>query len=203
MIRKHCTTSFLLFILVAHFALAQSPASEKTLVVTLGTRTPLPDPARAGPATAIVANGIPYLVDAGTGIVRRAAAARDKGVRALEPTNLRIAFLTHLHADHRLGLPDLMITPWIMGRKEPLELYGPQGTQGMVNHILEAYAADRKIRTEGMEHSNNSGWKVDVHEINPGVVFKDARYRHPRAKAPAAQTESMTPQSLAGHSLNP
>ena len=174
MILKRCTTSFLLFILVAHFALAHSPASEKTLVVMLGTGTPLPDPGRTGPATAIIANGNPYLVDAGTGIVRRAAAARDKGVRALEPTNLRIAFLTHLHADHTLGLPDLMITPWIMGRKEPLELYGPQGTQEMVNHILEAYAADRKIRTEGMEHSNNSGWKVNVHEINPGVVFKDA-----------------------------
>ena len=106
--------------------------------------------------------------------MRRAAAARDKGVNALEPTNLRIAFLTHLHADHTLGLPDLMITPWIMGRREPLELYGPEGTQEMVNHILAAYAVDRQIRTEGLEHSNNTGWKVNVHEIKPGVVFKDA-----------------------------
>ena len=95
-------------------------------------------------------------------------------MKALEPTNLRIAFLTHLHADHTLGLPDLILTPWIMGRKEPLELYGPTGTRDMVRHILEAYDADIKTRTEGLEHSNHTGYKVNVHEITPGVVYKDA-----------------------------
>jgi ribonuclease BN (tRNA processing enzyme) len=160
--------------LTRNVAVGQNAPAAATQVVMLGTGTPLPDPERAGPCTAIVVNGTPYIVDAGTGLVRRAAAARDKGVAALRPVNLKIAFLTHLHSDHTLGLPDLMITPWIMGRKEPLELYGPQGTQAMVNHILEAYEVDRKIRAEGMEHSNNTGWKVNVHEIKPGVVFKDA-----------------------------
>jgi ribonuclease BN (tRNA processing enzyme) len=160
--------------LTRNVAGGQNAPAAATQVVMLGTGTPLPDPERAGPCTAIVVNGTPYIVDAGTGLVRRAAAARDKGVAALRPVNLKIAFLTHLHSDHTLGLPDLMITPWIMGRKEPLELYGPQGTQAMVNHILEAYEVDRKIRAEGMEHSNNTGWKVNVHEIKPGVVFKDA-----------------------------
>ena len=153
---------------------AHGKAVPKTQVVFLGTGTPLPDPERAGPSTAIVVNDAAYVVDAGTGLVRRAAAARDKSALALRPVNLKIAFLTHLHSDHTLGLPDLMITPWIMGRKEPLELYGPSGTQEMVNHILEAYKVDRKIRTEGLEHSNNTGWKVNVHEIKPGVVYKDA-----------------------------
>lgn len=153
-------------------SLAQNNAAT-THVILLGTGTPLPDPERAGPSAAIVVKGTPYIVDAGTGLVRRAAAARDKGVVALRPMNLKIAFLTHLHSDHTLGLPDLMVTPWVMGRKEPVELYGPPGTQAMVEHILEAYEVDRKIRTEGMEHSNNTGWKVNVHEIKPGVVFKD------------------------------
>jgi ribonuclease BN (tRNA processing enzyme) len=151
----------------------QSKATLHTQIVLLGTGTPLPDPERAGPSTGIVVNSTPYIVDAGTGLVRRAAAAYDKGVVALRAVNLKMAFLTHLHSDHTLGLPDLMITPWIMGRKEPLELYGPAGTQEMVNHIIEAYEVDRKIRTEGLEHSNNTGWKVNVHEIKPGVVFKD------------------------------
>lgn len=58
-----------LLLLTVPSALAQNPGSEKTVVVMLGTGTPLPDPARSGPATAIVANNSAYLVDAGTGVV--------------------------------------------------------------------------------------------------------------------------------------
>jgi ribonuclease BN (tRNA processing enzyme) len=146
----------------------------KTQVVMLGTGTPLPDPDRSGPATAIVANGTAYLVDCGTGIVRRAAAARNRGIQELEPRSLHILFLTHLHSDHTLGLPDLILTPWVMGRTEPLEIYGPPGTQAMVDHLLSAYAVDIKTRTEGLEHSNATGYKVNVHEVMPGIVYKDA-----------------------------
>ncbi|MDP9161779.1 MAG: MBL fold metallo-hydrolase [Acidobacteriota bacterium] len=174
--RKHEVLAVftLLFVFAWHSgSLAQSGPAASTQVVMLGTGTPLPDPDRSGPSTAIVVNGAAYVVDPGTGVVRRAAAARDKGVKALEPTNLRIAFLTHLHADHTLGVPDLILTPWIMGRKEPLELYGPAGTREMVEHILQAYYVDIKIRTEGLEHSNRTGYNVNVHEITPGVVYKD------------------------------
>jgi ribonuclease BN (tRNA processing enzyme) len=153
---------------------AQTASTTKTQVVMLGTGTPLPDPDRSGPSSAIVVNGTAYIVDTGTGVVRRAAVARRKGVEALEPTNLRVAFLTHLHSDHTLGLPDLILTPWIMGRKEPLELYGPPGTQAMAEHILQAYDVDIKTRTEGLEHANLTGYKVNVHEIMPGLVYKDA-----------------------------
>lgn len=145
----------------------------KTRVVLLGTGTPLPDPERAGPSVAIAVNGTAYIVDAGVGLVRRAAAVA-KTIDALRPVELRIAFLTHLHSDHTLGLPDLMVTPWIMGRTAPLELYGPPGTQAMATHILEAYAIDRNTRTEGLEQSNPTGWHVNVHEIVPGIVFKDS-----------------------------
>jgi len=173
--KRQVPAVILFFVFGWHSAsFAQSAPATKTQVVMLGTGTPLPDPQRSGPSTAIVVNDMPYIVDAGAGVVRRAAAARDKGVKALEPTNLRIAFLTHLHADHTLGLPDLILTPWIMGRTEPLELYGPAGTREMVAHTLQAYDADIKTRTEGLEHSNRTGYKVNVHEITPGVVYKDA-----------------------------
>ena len=49
---------------------AQSAPATKTQVVMLGTGTPLPDPDRSGPSTAIVVNGTGYIVDAGTGVVR-------------------------------------------------------------------------------------------------------------------------------------
>ena len=161
------------------FVPGQGSVPSKTKIVLLGTGTPLPDPDRSGPATAIVVNGTPYLVDFGTGVVRQAAAARKNGVRGLEPVNLRIAFLTHLHSDHTLGFPDLVLTPWIVGRKKPLEVYGPPGTREMAEHILKAYEEDIQIRsgvkvTAGdIEPSHTAGYKVNVHEIQPGVVYKD------------------------------
>src|SRR6185503_2356388 len=94
-------------LLSAHLAIGQASAPG-TQVVFLGTGTPRPDPARSGPATAIVVNGAAYLVDFGPGVVRRAAAAFDKGITALAVEKLDIAFVTHLHSDHTVGYPDLI-----------------------------------------------------------------------------------------------
>ena len=161
------------FLTCYNIARAQSEAVPKTQIVLLGTGTPLPDPDRCGPSTAIVVNGTPYIVDFGTGVVRQAAAARRKGIEGLETINLKIGFLTHLHSDHTLGFPDIILTPWVMGRKAPLEVYGPPGTRDMAAHILKAYEADIKIRTGDLEHANATGYKVNVHEIQPGVVYRD------------------------------
>lgn len=148
--------------------------SGTTQVVLLGTGNPNPNPARSGPATAIVVKGRAYLVDFGPGVVRRAAAAViDKGVSALDPINLRVVFLTHLHSDHTAGYPDIILTPWVMGRSVPLEVYGPKGLKAMTGHILAAYEEDIRIRTEGMEHAAKDGCKVNAYEIKPGVVYKD------------------------------
>jgi ribonuclease BN (tRNA processing enzyme) len=117
----------------------RQPASI-TQIVMLGTGTPRPDPERSGPATTIVVNGTPYLIDFGPGIIRRAAAAYQKGVVALGPgaANLKTIFLTHLHADHTAGYPDLILTPWIMGRTNGLDIYGPKGLREMTKHVLKA-----------------------------------------------------------------
>jgi glyoxylase-like metal-dependent hydrolase (beta-lactamase superfamily II) len=95
---------------------AQQPGQDgpRTQIVLLGTGTPAADPERFGPATAIVVNDTAYLVDAGAGIVRRAAAARDHSIKALQATNLGMVFLTHLHSDHTVGLPDLIFSPWTL-----------------------------------------------------------------------------------------
>ena len=97
-------------------------SNRATQIVMLGTGTPMPDPDRSGPSTAIIVRDTPYLVDFGPGVVRRAAAAYRKGVTAFGhgATNITTAFLTHLHSDHTLGYPDLIFTPWVMGRKSPL-----------------------------------------------------------------------------------
>jgi len=86
-------------------------------LVLLGTGTPNADPARQGSALAVVVRGVPYLVDAGVGVVRRAAAAKQAGVKSLAAEKLGHLFLTHLHSDHTLGYPDLILTPWVLGRR--------------------------------------------------------------------------------------
>jgi len=162
-------------ILPASDSYSQSGTSRptKTQIVFLGTGNPSPDPDRMGAAVAIVVNGTPYIVDCGTGVVRRASAAAKAGVQGLETTNLKIAFITHLQTDHTLGYPDLIFTPWVMGRKEPLEVYGPVGIKAMTEHILEAYREDNNIRINGLERGNATGNKVNVHEIRPGIIYKD------------------------------
>jgi ribonuclease BN (tRNA processing enzyme) len=151
-------------------------SAERAKVVLLGSGTPIPDPSSSGPAVAVVVNGRAYLFDAGAGVVRRAQAAAEKfGMPALDATNLTRLFLTHLHSDHTLGYPDLILTPWVVGRREPLEVYGPEGTAAMTEHLKAAYAADIKVRTEGMEGLNTRGLRVNVHEIQAGQpVYRDA-----------------------------
>jgi len=172
-------------ILVAITAAPQQPASQapkvgatRTRVVLLGTGTPVPDPERSGPATAIVVDDSAYLVDFGPGVVRRAkSAVLDRYITALEPANLRVAFVTHLHSDHTAGYSDLILTGWTAGRRTPLEVYGPAGLQSMTEHILQAYRIDIETRTnpEGDQRGSPEGWKVNAHEIKPGVIYKDAK----------------------------
>ena len=142
-------------------------------IVLLGTGTPNADPDRFGPSIAVVVNDTPYLVDFGPGVVRRAAAAFQKGIKGLAVKNLNRAFVTHLHSDHTAGYPDLILTPWVLERREPLEVYGPKGIKAMTGHILKAYQADIDIRLRGGEPSNKTGYKVIAHEIKPGVVYRD------------------------------
>ena len=142
-------------------------------VVLLGTGTPNADPDRSGPAVAIVVNDTPYLVDFGPGVVRRASAAFRKGIKGLAVKNLDLAFVTHLHSDHTAGYPDLILTPWVLERKEPLKVYGPKGIKEMTSQILRAYREDIAIRLSGGEPSNKTGYRVIAHEIKPGVVYKD------------------------------
>src|SRR5262245_44436964 len=157
--------------------LAEEPrlSQSHTQVVLLGTGNPAPLPERSGPATAIVVNGHPYLVDFGAGVVRRAKAAQQKGIAALDPVKIQHVFLTHMHHDHTVGYPDLIFTPWVVGRKVPLEVYGPKGIKAMTEHVLAAWAEDIKIRNGPIERDvhNETGYQVNAHEITAGVVYRD------------------------------
>jgi ribonuclease BN (tRNA processing enzyme) len=152
-----------------------------TQVVLLGTGTPNADHERSGPSVAIVVHGAPYLVDFGPGVVRQAAAAHQAGIKGLAVERLNRAFLTHLHSDHTAGYPDLLLTPWVLERTEPLQVCGPVGLENMTGHIVAAYQQDIRERLEGLEPANHTGHQAIAHEIArdlaPGVVYRDANVR--------------------------
>jgi len=144
----------------------------------LGTGNPNPSPDQSGCSVAIVVRNTSYIIDFGPGLIRKAAAMSPKyggSVKGLNIRNIKTAFLTHLHSDHTTGYPDLILTPWVMGRDEPLEVYGPEGISDMTKHILQAYREDIRYRLYGAEPANNNGWKVNAHEFSAeGVIYTDS-----------------------------
>jgi ribonuclease Z len=140
-------------------------------LIVLGTGTPVPDPERAGAAYAITYGTRVFLFDAGAGVMRRAAAA------GLPIDGMTAVFLTHLHSDHTLGLPDVILTTWVMGRSTPMPIIGPPGTAAMVDHVQAAWAEDIRLRTEGSERGRRGGHRVTVREVTGGLVYDSAGIR--------------------------
>ena len=136
-------------------------------IVLLGTGTPNPDIDRFGPSIVIEVNDSVYVIDFGIGLVRRAVEA------GIDATKLNRAFLTHLHSDHTIGYPDLILTPGVAGRKEPLEVYGPKGLTDMTRHIIDAYQIDINERVHGLEPTELSSFDVNTHEISEGGIYHD------------------------------
>ncbi len=167
----------LLFVSTFVFAQRDFSDSEITKVVMLGSGNPNPNPTKSGCSITIVVNDTPYIIDFGPGLIRQAAALSPRyggTIKGLETKNIKRAFLTHLHSDHTTGFPDLILTPWVMGRDEPLEVYGPEGINKMTKHLLIAYEEDIRYRLYGSEPANNQGWRVNSHEITKeGVIYTD------------------------------
>jgi len=167
------TATMVLAAMISHApasAHAEGAPPESTTVILLGTGTPVPNARAQGPATAILVGARLFLFDAGPGIMRQMDAAslptRRGPVTAL--------FLTHLHSDHTLGYSDLLLTSWVVGRRDPLRVYGPPGSKRMTEKILEAWSEDIEVREHGLEHGIPGGYRAEVREITGGVVYDSA-----------------------------
>jgi ribonuclease Z len=135
-------------------------------ITLLGTGNPLPDADRAGPATLVRTGGSTFLVDAGRGVVMRAAAAGSG------PNQLTAVLLTHLHSDHITDLSDLVTTRWITTfSPSPLSVIGPPGTAAVVDGVLQSLVPDIAYRTT--HHEDLEGPPpVHVREVCEGVVLE-------------------------------
>ena len=98
--------------------------------IMLGSGTPNAEADRVSSGVAIAVDNYPYLIDCGHGIVQRVVEASAAGKITWNTTDLTRLFVTHLHADHTVGLPDLLFTPWIHGREVQARRLGSSGTGG-------------------------------------------------------------------------
>jgi ribonuclease Z len=140
-------------------------------VIILGSGSPLPDPARAGPSTLIRTAVGDLLFDCGRGVLMRAAAA------ASSAAAFRAVFLTHLHSDHITDLNDIFTSRWITSfAPSPLPVVGPPGTAALLQSIEAMLGPDIGYR---LAHHDDLEWPPSsaVTEVDGGVVFEDGTVR--------------------------
>jgi ribonuclease Z len=145
--------------------------SDGMRVTLLGTGTPFPNAERFGSAILVEVVGKKLLFDCGRGVVIRLTQA------GVSPKEIDGLFLTHLHSDHVVGIPDLWLSGWFLGRNKPLRMWGPQGTSSMAKHLAQAFAVDIRIRQAAPDPLPAEGIEIDAKEIEQGEIYNDGSTR--------------------------
>ncbi len=145
--------------------------SAEMRITLLGTGTPPVSTTQFGAATLIEAGGHALLFDCGRGCGIRLMQARPKLYKKINRL-----FLTHMHSDHMVGVPDIYMNGWLLGRTSPFYAYGPVGTGHFMTGLKKAFQPDVYTRNE-LEKlpPNTEGLELKIQE-NPaagGVVFEE------------------------------
>ena len=155
------------FFLIPILLLSVSTSFADVMRVTiLGSGTPRPDINRFSQSILVEAGDEKLLFDTGRGSAIRLSQAN------INIGDINEIFLTHLHSDHTLGMPDVIMTGWIYQRKKILNIYGPKGTRDFIKDIKSAFKEDIKIRVAPPENHSEEGLKTKTYEIQQGLVFE-------------------------------
>ena len=155
------------FFLIPILLLSVSTSFADVMRVTiLGSGTPRPDINRFSQSILVEAGDEKLLFDTGRGSAIRLSQAN------INIGDINEVFLTHLHSDHTLGMPDVIMTGWIYQRKKILNIYGPKGTRDFIRDIKSAFKEDIKIRVVPPENHSEEGLRTKTYEIQQGLVFE-------------------------------
>lgn len=144
-----------------------SASAQEIKVTLLGTGSPAPVLSRFGPSILVEAGESKFLFDTGRGALQRLYQLKVRW------QDIDGVFFTHLHSDHVVGFPDAWLTGWLIGsgRNRNLNVWGPPGTQEMVNHLSQAFEFDIKYRISD-DKAPPEGVVIHTHEIAPGFVYE-------------------------------
>ena len=146
-----------------------APAKDEFRVTLLGTGSPTPALDRFGPGVLVQAGGESILIDAGRGVTQRLWQV------GLPLGQVGSLFLTHLHSDHVVGIPDLWLTGWLDSpfgtRKEAMQVFGPPGTRTLMDGLRDAYKWDIDTRIAD-QNLPPAGVAVAVTEVKDAAVFE-------------------------------
>jgi ribonuclease BN (tRNA processing enzyme) len=158
--------------LAAGSSSAQNAATSSGIrLITLGTTAgPLPRKDRAQFSNVLIVNGTPYLIDAGDGAARRLVQA------GVDFTKIGRVFITHNHSDHTMGVPALISAEWQYNRREPVEFYGPPGTEEMVKGALAFAGVDAAIRLSETQVTPLEKI-VTARNVGTGQIYEDANIK--------------------------
>jgi ribonuclease BN (tRNA processing enzyme) len=124
--------------------LAQSRATRLILLGTKGGPR-VAGSGRSNSANLVLVNGIPYVVDCGSGVSRQLVAA------GTALNKVRFILLTHHHSDHNLEYGGLIYNAWATGLAASIDAYGPPGLEDMTRAFFEymKFDIDTRIADEG------------------------------------------------------
>jgi ribonuclease Z len=142
---------------------SESASLKVILLGTMGGPTISAD--RRGISTLVAAGPDLLLFDAGRGLTTSLVRLN------INPATVTRVFLTHLHSDHVVSLPELLLFPWASGRTAPLQVWGPPGTRAMMDKLTEAFSYDIHVRRDVDEHFPAAGVRSAATDIQEGVVY--------------------------------
>src|SRR6185312_13375321 len=163
------TLGRLLCALSVMLAFAGRAGAAEIKVTLLGTGTPTPRLSAFSASTLVEAGGERLIFDFGRGSTIRLFQKK------IPIGSITAHFITHLHSDHVVGLPDMWLTGWIGtpwgSRKTPMVIFGPKGTVAMTENLTKAFSEDIRIRTDD-EHYPAAGVAFAAKDIEPGPVYE-------------------------------